>query len=305
MESQQTIFLSDAFELFLKHCKVKNLSPQTIKSYQSLCKPFLSWYTGSMKDINANTIDDFELYLRENTNANDVSINSYVRNTKAFLYWCMECDYLNPFHITIHKAEKKIKETYTEEELKRLLAKPDKKKCQFTEFKVWALENYLLGTGNRISTALNVKIGDIDFQNGYITLRHCKNRKQQIIPLSKTLSNVLTEYLNVRGGEPEDYLFCSNEGTKEERSGFISLVKRYNAKRNVQKNSCHLFRATYAKMAVMNGVDAFSLQKLMGHADISTTQLYVEMFSIDLKKDYDRFNPLDSLQEKKTSIKMR
>ena len=305
MKQVQTLFLSDAFSLFLKHCKVKNLSPQTIKSYQSLCKPFLNWYTGNIRDITISTIDDFILYLRENTKANDISFNTYVRNTKAFLYWCMECGYIEPFHITIHKADKKIKETYTEDELRRLLTKPDKKKCSFTEFKVWSFENYLLGTGNRISTALSVQIKDIDFSNNCIVLRHTKNRRQQIIPLSHSLSNVLREYLTIRGGSDDDYLFCDDNGQQAMRSGYISLVRRYNEKRSVFKHSCHLFRATYAKMAIMNGIDAFRLQQLMGHADISTTKNYVQMFSTDLQQDYDRYNPLDTLISNGAKIKMK
>jgi integrase/recombinase XerD len=304
MQKSQTLSLCEAFNLFIRHCQVKNLSSETITSYNNLCKPFLDWYSGNLSDISSDVIDQFTLYLH-NKYSNDITVNSYLRNTKAFLYYCMDCEYVSPFKIHIYKADKKVKETYTESELKRLLTKPDKKKCSFSEYKLWAFENYLLGTGNRISSALNIKIGDIDFENGYITLRHTKNRKQQIIPMAESLSNVLKEYLSVRGGTVDDYLFCNDEGGQAQRSGYISMVRRYNARHNVNKYSCHLFRSTYAKMAVLNGIDTFRLQKLMGHADISTTQIYVQMFSEDLKKDYDKYNPLDSLQEKKTSIRMR
>ena len=96
----------------------------------------------------------------------------------------------------------------------RLLEKPDIKNCSFSCYKTWVFENYLLGTGNRISTALDLHIGDINFQSGVITLRKTKNRKQQIIPLSNTLADILQEYLQIRGGDDEDYLFCNEYGDK-------------------------------------------------------------------------------------------
>ena len=95
-----------------------------------------------------------------------------------------------------------------------------------------------LGTGNRISTALDLHIDDINFHSGPITLRKTKNRKQQIIPLSHTLADILQEYLQIRGGEPEDYLFCNEYGGKALDRTYQQLVRRYNIKRNVNKTSC-------------------------------------------------------------------
>ena len=66
-------------------------------------------------------------------------------------------------------------------------------------------------------------------------------------------------------------------------------------KRGVNKTSIHMFRHTYAKKAVLNWIDPFRLQKLMGHSSISVTQRYVDLFGSDLQNDYDKFSPLDSL----------
>lgn len=118
--------------------------------------------------ITSDTIDDYILWLRENTEANDITINSYLRSVRAFLYYCMDCNYIPTFKIQLIKAEKKIKETYTDEELQRLLVKPDTNNCTFSCYKTWVFENYLLATGNRISTALNVRICDINFEDGTI-----------------------------------------------------------------------------------------------------------------------------------------
>lgn len=88
--------------------------------------------------------------------------------------------------------------------------------------------SYLVGTGNRISTALNVKIQDIDFDEAVIYIRKVKNRKQQIIPLSASLSSVLIAYLQIRQGDPEDYLFCSDTGTIGDKRTYQQLVADYN-----------------------------------------------------------------------------
>ena len=188
--------------------------------------------------------------------------------------------------------------------LKRLLKKPNVKECTFTEYKTWVFENYLLGTGNRISTALNIRIKDIHFSDGVIILRKTKNRKQQIIPMSKTLEGVLMEYLLYRDGSEEDYLFCNEYGEQGDRRSYQQAVYRYNIKRNVNKTSCHLFRHTFAKNWILNGGDIFRLQKLLGHSSMDIVKNYVNMFSDDLQIGFDEFNPLDNLCSSGTKIRM-
>ena len=217
MSKKSTLTIQEAFEMFIRKCKIKNLTDLSISSYE---KKMVHFYEFTDKNepitsITKDTIDNYILFLRENTEANDITINSYLRSVRAFLYYCMECNYIPTFKISLIKAEKKIKETYTDDELQRLLTKPDVNSCTFSTYKTWVFENYLLGTGNRISTALDLHIGDINFQSGTITLRKTKNRKQQIIPLSHTLADILQEYLQIRGGEDEDYLFCNEYGEQE------------------------------------------------------------------------------------------
>lgn len=300
MSKKSNLSIYEAFQLFIRKCKIKNLTELSIKSYQQKIVPFYEFMdkTQPITVISSDTVDNYILYLRENTQANDVTINSYLRSLRAFLYYCMECNYIPSFKISLIKAEKKIKETYTDEELERLLAKPDTNKCSFSTYKTWVFENYLLGTGNRISTALDLHIGDINFANGVITLRKTKNRKQQIIPLSHTLADILQEYLQIRGGEPEDYLFCNDYGQQASSRTYQQLVRRYNIKRNVNKTSCHLFRHTFAKQWIMSGGDMFRLQKILGHSDLTVTKEYVNMFGQDLQMDFEKFNPLDHIKQK-------
>lgn len=125
--------------------------------------------------------------------------------------------------------------------------------------------------------------------------------------MSHTLSEILVEYIDVRGGNPDDYLFCGACGEKAATRTFQDNVANYNHRRGVIKTSCHAFRHTFAKHWILNGGDVFRLQKILGHSDLSVTREYVNMFGQDLQMDFERFNPLDNLRanEKKEKITMK
>lgn len=304
MKKNSNITLDKLFETYIKKCNIKNLSPRTIKSYTSDYNIFANFIDGSTltSQINSDTIDDFIIHLRNNTNAKGITINSYLRSIRAFLYFGMEGGYITRFTVHLPKVEKPIKETYTEEELRLLLKKPDIKNCTFKEYQMWVYSNYLLATGNRISSVLSIKIKDLDFNNSLIRINKMKNRKSQIIPMSKTLSSILQEYLTYRGGESDDYVFCTVTGEKASIRTYQDSLKHYNQSRGVVKTSSHLYRHTFAKQWILNGGDIFRLQKMLGHSDLSVVKEYVNMFSDELSIDFEKFNPLDNLginQEKK------
>ena len=305
MRKSEDVTVKEAHDLFIRKCKVKNLSDHTIKTYEDKLKRFIEFVepTSLANEITADVIDNYILDLRED-DISDTTVATLLRHTRAFVYYCQECGYTETFKIHIPKAEKKIKETYTIEELERLLAKPDVHKCNFTEFKVWAFENYLIATGNRLSTALSIQIKDIDFDNCVIKMSRTKNRKQQIIPLSNSLAIVLKEYLEVRGGKPDDYLFCNNYGEKASERTYQQLVQRYNIKRNVNRSSIHCFRHTFAKQWIMNQGDLARLKTILGHSSIAVTNEYLQMFGQDLQMDFEKFNPLDNLKANRSVIRM-
>lgn len=306
MRKKGNLTVKDAYDLFIKKCKVKNLSEQTIKTYEDKLKRFMEFVdpTTEVGEITSDVIDSYILELRDDDNINDVTIATLLRHVRAFVYYCQECGYVEPFKIHIPKAEKKIKETYTVEELERLLVKPDVHRCSFSEFKTWAFENYLIATGNRLSTALSIKIGDVDFENGVIRMSRTKNRRQQIIPLSNSLAIVLKEYLEVRGGNADDYLFCNNYGEKASERTYQQLVQKYNIKRNVNCTSCHSFRHSFAKQWIMNQGDLARLKTILGHSSIAVTNEYLQMFGQDLQMDFEKFNPLDNIKTRKGVIRM-
>ena len=306
MNKKQNLSIEEAMELFIKKAQVRNLSPDTLKTYQCHFSMFCRYTDkkGLLVDVTEERLDGFVLYLRENTKANPITVNTYLRSLRAFFYFCMDNHYMKSFKIVLPKAEKKVKDTYTSQELELLLKKPDIHRCSFTEYRMWVFENYLLGTGNRLSSALNVKIGDIDFDNATIIIRKTKNRSQQIIPLSKTLSGILQEYLEFRNGNADDYLFCSVYGQKGTRRAFQDAVADYNLSRGVTKTSIHMFRHTFSKNWILAGGDIFRLQKILGHSDLSVTKEYIGLFSEDLQVDFEQFNPLDRMSKNKKRIQM-
>lgn len=297
MQKTNLLTVKEAFDQFIVKCRVKNLTDHSINSYSSKCQFFINFYgeNNYLSNIFSSTIDEYILYLKENSKANDITINSYLRSLRAFLNFCSDYGYINRIKINLLKSEKKIKETYSEYELQVLLKKPNINSCSFSTYKTWCFINYLVGTGNRVSTAIELKVEDIDFDGSTIRLRHTKNRKQQIIPLSYTLSRVLREYLAVRGSERDMYVFCDEYGNKAKLSTYQQLVRRYNIKRGISKTSCHLFRHTFAKYWIINGGDIFRLQKILGHSDLSVTKEYLAMFGQDLQLDFEKFNPLDNV----------
>ena len=172
---------------------------------------------------------------------------------RAFINFCIRLGYVEEFKVQLLTVEKKVKETYTDSELALLLKKPNIKKCSFVEYRNWAFINYLIATGNRVSTVINIKIEDIDFDNNTIILKKTKNKNQQIIPIANSLKTVLLEYLKYRKGMGEDYLFCSFTGGKLTREAIKRAINTYNRTRGVSKTSIHLFRHTFAKNWILNG----------------------------------------------------
>lgn len=298
LQVNEELTITECFQLFIDKCTVKNLSPETIHLYQNQFRTFYKTLEKKdclMSEITSKDVDNFILHLRKQNTCNDITINSYLRGLRAFLYFAMDNQYLPAFKVTIPKVDKTIKETYTDEELEKLLKKPNLKQCSFTEYKIWVYINYLLATGNRLSSALGLKIGDLDFKNQLIHVRKVKNRKEQIIPMSDTLCKVLREYLRYRKGTDDDYVFCNTRGGKGDNRTYEDMLANYNRKRGVEKTSAHLYRHTFAKRWILNGGDIFRLQKILGHSDLAVVKEYVEMFGNDLSRDFEKFNPLDTL----------
>lgn len=288
--------LEEAFQQFIRHCKVKNLAPETIKYYHDTYQVFCSYYGDiNLNEINEELIEEYVISLQENPNTNDVSVNTRLRGIRVFLYYLMEKGFIERFKISFIRSGEKIKRTFTDQELEVLLKKPIVNNCGFGEYRTWVIINHILATGNRAATIINLTIEDFDFVNGVIILRKVKNRRQQIIPFSHKLSQILREYLEYRNGEADDFMYCNINGEQLTYNALRLSVQSYNLKRGVSKTSIHGFRHTFAKKWILAGGDIFRLQKILGHRSLDMVKEYVEMFDYDMMQDYDKFNALSQI----------
>ena len=308
MRSKKEVTFKEAFDHFLQKGKIKNLSQKTTETYRkrlTIFQRFLADDNLTVASITAQTVDSYIIYLKQDNLRNDVTINSYLRDLRVFLYYCMDEGHIPRFKIILRKIDKSIKETYTDTELKALLKKPNVKTCDFTEYKIWVLTNYLMATGNRISSILDIRICDLDFDNALIQVNKTKNRKAQLIPMSATLATVLQEFLLYRKGDENDYLFCNTSGEQGDTRTYQTMLASYNKKRGVTKTSAHLYRHTFAKKWILNGGDIFRLQKILGHSDLTMVREYVNMFGNEISIDFNRFNPLDNMGSGHTKQKIK
>ena len=281
--------IQQAFEKFQKYNRLKNLSQGSLDFYAAKGRSFFRFLGDTEQPIHTiteETVEDYIFYMKDQQ-LHDTTINTNLRMVRAFLYWCMEKGYLEQFSIRLVRADDPIKEPYTTDELQKLLKEPDCKTCSFAEYRNWVIVNFLLGTGCRASTLLNLQIGDLDLSAGTVFFRHMKARNQQIVPLSKALVKIMEDYLEHRSGDPTAPLFVSEYGNKMTLNSLGNAVWNYNHSRGVEKTSMHLFRHTYAKLYIQAGGDPFRLQKLLGHADLTMTRRYVALYADDLRANYD------------------
>jgi integrase/recombinase XerD len=247
-----------------------------------------------LDEITQDVFDDFvfsQLELGKRT----TTINSILRGLRVFFKFCAEREYMEELSIKLLKDDAELKEPYTDAELRKLLVRP--KSNRWNEYRSWAMINYLVATGNRARTIVNIKISDVNFDENTIHLRAMKNRHQQIIPLSPALKEVLEEYLSAWKWSFDDYLFPSSSGGQLATTSFQQAIRKYNAERGVSKTSIHLFRHTFAKNFILAGGGLVQLQMLMGHSTLEMTRHYVNLYGADLGKDFERLNPLDNIKK--------
>ena len=284
------------WDKYILECRLQGFSEATIRNKEYYFAVFYR-FLGENRRVSQLSKDLCVSFLQQRLKEGikDISINSCNTVINSFLTWLYKNRYLQePLKIPKLKAQEVAKATYSENDLQKLLVKPDT--TLFAEYRTWVIINYILGTGNRLSSLLNICNKDVMLSEAYINLTHTKNKKKQIVPLSSNLCFILQEYMSIRQGEPDDYLFCTSYGKKMGARSANDALIRYCNNCNVVSLGHHAFRHTFAKIAVRDcHIDAFRLQRLLGHSDIKTTEHYVNLYSSDLLNDIDTFTPLERL----------
>lgn len=298
-KTSKHLSFEEAKQDFLLDCRSRNLSPYTIENYEKAIRYFYQ-FIGDKKDniydLQPNDIKRWLVYLNDKgTGIN--SIRAWVKYLKLFLkYFKIEVSDIG----TLQK-EQKILEPYTDEEIKKLLIKPRRR--SFGQLRDYTIVCFLLGTGVRTSTLINIKIKHIDLKSKTLFLEKTKTRKQYTIPLSTTLLEVLKEYLSSWTYNDEDYLFPNVFGEPLTAAALRQTIREYHLNRGIKSCSLHKYRRTFATKYLQSNGNIFYLQLLMGHSDISTTRQYCSVNIDDLQRNYDSLNPLDNMKRK--SIRLR
>lgn len=306
MQVSNDVTFEQGVEQYLDNCRARNLREGTIRHYSQSVKQLYKHVPQDtlICNMDIHTFENLIIELRENPNINDVSLYTYARDFKTFLYFFMAREYIPTFKITLTKADKEPIEVYSDKELTKLLRKPNLKHCSFQEYKSWVIVNFLLSTGVRQHSLINIQIKDVDFENAVVYVNVTKNRKPLIIPLNRDILNILREYLKYRKAESdEDWLFCNVFGKKLVKSTVYHSIYEYNKSRGVETTGMHRFRHTFAKKWVTMGGNVVTLSKILGHSSLEITQNYLNILVCDMKKDVDQFNILKEFQSE--SIKMK
>lgn len=312
---------------FLNTQKGRGNSIATVKHYQQTIKKleiFFFWLYCLRRNIDYDILDtkekkvmagsmmpfaileDVELdakfreFLLDEEEVSEQTVATYFRDYRAIAYFGMDEGLIEKRAITVKTVYSDPKEVYTEEELDKLLKKPAEN-ATFAEYRDWAIINWVLATGNRIGTVINVKISDVDFQDNMITVSKQKNKKLMRIPMIRQLRDVMKFYINEflvdeDGEYVSMYLFpASYTDLYNQPMSRISLSKsiaRYNKSRGVKKTSFHLFRHTFVKKWIVEGGPLPELQRILGHSTLDMVVHYANLYSDDLRPKMEDYSIL-------------
>lgn len=295
--------LEEVFEDFVISKIAQGVADVTVATYRHHIHS-ISNHLDIQKPMDTLTRKDLEsmvVSMRSSGLAHN-TISSYCRVLRTFLNWCSRSGMKAPELPNI-KDKETVKETYTDEELLALLKRPGKN-CSFCDYRNWVMVSFLMNCGCRSASIRNIQIRDVDLEARQVILRHNKNGKIQAVPLCSQMVSILREYMPIRGGKSDEYLFCDQYGGMLSMNGLRLAVARHNKSRGVEKTSAHLYRHTFARKYLVDcGGDVFMLQRLLGHSTLKMTKHYCAIYDADIAKDFDRFSPLAQMNQPKEKIK--
>lgn len=300
--AQKSWRIEDIFPRFVNAQMAKGVSDKTVLTYNRHFRS-LGYHldmTMTFDELTKEALDSMLVSLRK-SGVSPNTISSYARVFRTFLKWCRAEGYTN---LTLPNIQDKetVKGSYTDEELIALLRKPAKD-CDFCEYRNWVIVNFLINSGCRAATIRNIQNRDVSLPDKRVIYRHTKTGKLQSVPLCSQMAKILSEYMGIRGGAPEDYLFCTIYGEMMSENALSCAIKKYNHKRGVSRTSIHLFRHTFARKFLVDcGGDALILQKLLGHSTLAMTKHYCAIYDTDISDNFDSFSPLAQLTKEKARI---
>ena len=274
----------------------KKYSENTIKAYNNDLKKFKNFFKNKdINKINENSIREYLKYLnKENNDTRTISHN--ISTLRSFYKFLLIEKILknNPMeYIELPKTKKTLPKTLSIEEIDKLL---DINLTDSFSYRNKAMLELMYSSGLRVSELINVKIHDIDVSNCIIRIMG-KGSKERIVPLGDYAIKYIELYLKEHREklikrELNDYLFLNNHGKKMTRQGFFKILKGIAREKNIKTEfSPHTLRHSFATHLLNGGADLRSIQEMLGHSDISTTQIYTHVSKEKLKENYNNFHP--------------
>lgn len=290
--------ISNAIDLFIRNCRVRNLTDSTVEFYRgslSIFKRILDDIgVSNVREITQDHVDECILRRRDEK-VSDGTINTNVRAWRAFWTYLRTEGYVeHDLRISTIKTAKKHVEIFSKQQLKRLLSIPDKN--TFTGYRDYVIMLTLYDTMVRISELIGIKTNDIDWKRGIIRILG-KGRKERLVMFQDTLKRHLREYVNIRGILDHDYVFVNIDNGPIAKRTVQQEIRRYGDLAGITNTrvSPHTFRHTGAVHYLLNGGDIRSLQEILGHSDIKTTEIYLNLVAADLSRQHRKYSPLERL----------
>ena len=287
----------DEFEIYLY--TVKKSSQNTVSSYISDVSQFVSYVDANLHcSIIEITREDVIKYVEwlKNIGKSSATMSRSVASLKCLYNHLISVGQVevNPaLNVTFEKEAKKLPQILTSKEVELLLEQP---KCVDAKgYRDRAMLELLYATGIRVTELISLNIDDINLAAGVI--RCISKNKERLIPLYPAAIKAIGDYIiEVRGGmiavPDEPALFVNMNGDRMSRQGFWKIIKHYQEMAGIKKDiTPHTLRHSFAAHLLENGADLRSIQEMLGHADISSTQVYAQLVKKQLKDVYNKAHP--------------
>lgn len=278
---------------------IRHKSLNTVESYKRDVTQYISYLDGTgVTDISSTTkttILSYLLYLQKEGRASS-TVSRTLASLRSYYLFMMQNGVVksNPTsNLEAPHVEKKIPKILSGEEVELLLEQP--KNCDNKGIRDKAMLELLYATGIRVSELINLDVSDVNVPMSFV---RCKGgKKERIIPMGHQAKDALENYINnVRKymvkDENETALFVNCSGARLSRQGFWKLIKYYQHIADIETDiTPHTLRHSFAAHLLENGADLHSIQEMMGHADISSTQVYSRMMNSKIKDVYAKAHP--------------
>lgn len=274
----------EAFLVYL--AKVKQASPNTIQSYQRDLKYFSKYLFKinrlNVKDVSKEEIDKYLEHLKDTKSL--ATISRALAAIRAFYCYLVTVKILdqNPtLEISLPKIVKRVPQILTQEEIEILLKQPCASDLKGIRDK--AMLELLYATGIRVSELIALKLKDVNLQQGYIICR--QSIKERSIPIGEPAIRALRSYIDkvrpcMTKPTCEMFLFVNCNGYRLTRQGFWKILKSYAKSARISREiTPHMMRHSFAAHLIQNGANLKSVQQMLGHSDITTTQVYTQLIA--------------------------